>query len=159
MNRGDIYYIARADQEAGSEQHANRPAVIVSNNTNNQRSGTVEVVYMTTKPKTDMPTHVRIASSNRPSTVLCEQIHTVSKDRVIEKLATVTDQEMAAIDQALAISLDLNVEPTPGVDIIASAITNMVTAQTERDVYRKLYYDLLAVITKGGAGNDRSGTL
>ena len=149
MKRGDIYYIAKADQESGSEQHANRPAVIVSNNKNNERSGTIEVVYLTTKPKTDMPTHVRIVSANRPSTVLCEQIHTVSKNRVVEKLGTVTDHEMVCIDQALAISLDLgSVNP---VGDTVEFYTEALKIQAERDVYRKLYNDLLATVTKGGS--------
>ena len=147
MNRGDIYYIARDDHEVGSEQHANRPAVIVSNNTNNQRSETVEVVYLTTQPKTNLPTHVRITSATRPSTVLCEQISTVSKGRVTEKLGTVTDQEMAEIDRALATSLDLN-KVNPVGDIV-EAYSQMLRAQAERDVYRKLYTDLLASLTKG----------
>ena len=149
MKRGDIYYIARADQEVGSEQHANRPGVIVSNDKNNERSGTVEVVYLTTKPKTDQPTHVHIRSARQPSTVLCEQIHTVGKERIVEKLGTVTNQEMVAIDQALAISLDLNrVNPVGDLVEICSAA---LKAQTERDVYQKLYTDLLATITKGGS--------
>ena len=147
MNRGDIYYIARSDHEAGSEQHANRPAVIVSNNKNNERSGTVEVVYMTTKPKSDMPTHVLIRTARKPSTVMCEQIHTVSTDRVMEKLGRVTDQEMTCIEQALAISLDLN-NVNPVGDIV-EAYSQMLRAQAERDVYRKLYTDLLASLTKG----------
>ena len=154
MNRGDIYYIAKDDHEVGHEQHANRPAVIVSNNINNQRSGTIEVVYMTTTPKRNQPTHVRITTANRPSTVLCEQIHTVSKERVGEQLGTVTDQELAEIDKALATSLGLSLETNVDAPVLAEAFTNMVKAQTERDVYRKLYYDMLAVVTKGGAGRE-----
>jgi mRNA interferase MazF len=149
MRRGDIYYIARSYQEDGSEQRGNRPAVIVSNDKNNERSGTVEVVYMTTKPKTSLPTHVTIRSASQPSTVLCEQVHTVCKDRVsCKKLGTVTDQELVAIDQALAISLGLN-SVNPVGDIVKT-YSEMLRVQTERDVYRELYTDLLASLTKGG---------
>lgn len=151
MNRGDIYYIARTYQENGSEQRANRPAVIVSNNKNNENSGAIEIVYMTTKPKKDLPTHVLIHSVCRPSIVLCEQIHTVSKARVGEKLGTVTDQEMAAIDSALSISLGLSNGEPPAVEATIEAFTKMIAAQAERDVYRKLYTDLLATVTKGGS--------
>ena len=152
MNRGDIYYVARSYQENGSEQHGNRPAVIVSNNNNNQKGGTIEVVYMTTKPKSDLPTHVRIWSASKPSTVMCEQIHTVSKDRVVEKLGKVTDQEMAAIDSALLISIGIEKEPTSDRygEALFEAYGNLTKAQTERDVYRQLYTDLLATVTKGG---------
>ncbi len=79
MKRGQIYYIRTTYSEEGSEQRGDRPAVIVSNDANNQHSETVEVVYMTTQPKHDLPTHVYIRSALKPSTVLCEQIHTVSK--------------------------------------------------------------------------------
>lgn len=70
IKRGDIYYIRDTRQSVGSEQRADRPAVIVSNNTNNKHSGVYEVVYMTTQPKTDLPTHFIIASALKPSTVL-----------------------------------------------------------------------------------------
>jgi len=81
MKRGQIYYVRSNYREEGSEQRGGRPAVIVSNDKNNANSNTVEVVYMTTKPKTDLPTHVYIESALRPSTLLCEQISTVSADR------------------------------------------------------------------------------
>lgn len=52
MKRGEIYYIESTYRETGSEQRGSRPAVIVSNDKNNENSEVVEVVYMTTKPKT-----------------------------------------------------------------------------------------------------------
>lgn len=58
MKRGEIYYIESTYRETGSEQRGGRPAVIVSNDKNNENSEVVEVVYMTTKPKNDLPTHV-----------------------------------------------------------------------------------------------------
>ena len=66
----------------GSEQHSDRPAVVVSNNKNNENSNVVEIVYMTTQPKTDLPTHVTVRSTGRISTVLCEQVYSVSTERV-----------------------------------------------------------------------------
>ena len=146
MNRGDIYYIARDDHEVGSEQHDGRPAVIVSNNKNNECSGTVEIVYMTTQPKTNMPTHVRIQNARKPSTVLCEQIHTVSKDRVGDKLGKVTEKEMTAIDGALMVSLELS---TPAAEVLATTFSEMVRAQAERDVYKNLYDNLIDTFVKG----------
>jgi len=89
----------------GSEQFADRPAVIVSNDENNKHSGVVEVVYLTTQPKTDLPTHVIIRSTGRTSTVLCEQITSVSVDRVNNYIGQVSEQEMKSIDIALMISL------------------------------------------------------
>lgn len=74
VKRGDIYYIVNNYQEEGSEQRAGRPAVVVSNDKGNQHSNVIEVVYLTTQPKTDLPTHIDIKSANRPSIALCEQI-------------------------------------------------------------------------------------
>lgn len=92
----------------GSEQHADRPAVVVSNDKNNENSNVVEIVYMTTKPKTDLPTHVTVRSTGRVSTVLCEQVYSVSIDRVGTYIGECTDKEMENIDIALMISLQLD---------------------------------------------------
>ena len=81
IRRGEIFYIARGGATNGSEQFADRPAVVVSNDENNKHSGVIEVVYMTTQPKTDLPTHVTIRSTGRISKVLCEQVSSVSTER------------------------------------------------------------------------------
>lgn len=82
IKRGDIWYVSK-DNYTGCEQAAGRPAIIVSNEKNNACAETVEVVYLTTQPKKDLPTHVLIRSSERESTALCEQITTVSVDRLL----------------------------------------------------------------------------
>ena len=92
----------------GSEQHSDRPAVVVSNNKNNENSNVVEIVYMTTQPKTDLPTHVTVRSTGRPSTVLCEQVYSVSTERIGTYIGECTDKEMENIDIALMISLQLS---------------------------------------------------
>lgn len=52
IKRGEMFYISRGGASYnGSEQHADRPAVVVSNNKNNENSNVVEVVYMTTQPR------------------------------------------------------------------------------------------------------------
>lgn len=107
MKRGQIYYVRSNYREEGSEQRGGRPAVIVSNDKNNANSNTVEVVYMTTKPKTDLPTHVYIESALRPSTLLCEQISTVSEERIGEWIGELTESEVKNLDVALAISLGM----------------------------------------------------
>ncbi len=107
IKRGDIYYIRDTRQSVGSEQRADRPAVIVSNNTNNKHSGVYEVVYMTTQPKTDLPTHFIIASALKPSTVLCEQISSVYEERIGEWIGTLTPDEMKTLDQCLAVSIGI----------------------------------------------------
>lgn len=81
---------------------------MVSNNKNNENSNVVEVVYMTTQTKTDLPTHVTIRSTGRISTVLCEQVYSVSTERIGTYIGEATDKEMENIDIALMISLQLD---------------------------------------------------
>lgn len=108
LHRGEIYYISRGGVSYGHEQQADRPAVIVSNEKNNENSGVVEVVYMTTQPKADLPTHTVIRSTGRISTVLCEQVFSVSVDRIGQYIGQVSEQEQKNIDIALMISLALD---------------------------------------------------
>lgn len=172
MKRGEIYYIKSTYQEEGSEQRGSRPAVIVSNDKNNENSSVVEVVYMTTQPKTDLPTHVITRSALAPSTILCEQIYSVSKSRVREFVGKLTKNELQALDTALAISLGLDfgavmvAEPTkeelekllesmkatPPQIVTpdpAEANVELVKLETERDLYKKFNEDLLDILKKG----------
>ena len=161
MKRGEIYFIKSTYREEGSEQRANRPAVIVSNNACNETSDVVEIVYMTTKPKSDLPTHVLTRSALSPSTILCEQIHSVSKQRVGTMIGKLTEQELAAVDTALAISLGLDFKPTEeeAVRTLAERVTleiaepepdaDLIRLEMECELYRKLYRELLETITKG----------
>lgn len=110
IKRGEMFYISRGGGVSynGSEQHSDRPAVVVSNDKNNENSNVVEVVYMTTQPKTDLPTHVTVRSTGRPSTVLCEQVYSVSTERIGTYIGECSDKEMENIDIALMISLQLD---------------------------------------------------
>lgn len=154
IKRGDIYYVERSQYapSTGSEQWSGRPAIIVSNDKNNEFSQTVEVVYLTTRPKVDLPTHIDIRSSNKPSVALCEQVTSISVDRLGSWDAHCTDQEMQMIDAALAISLGIDCEPQVKVveKIVEKPVeTNAQPApesneeairlQTERDMYKSLY--------------------
>lgn len=107
VKRGDIYYVTGA-YGTGSEQTGERPAIIVSNDIGNRYAPVVEVVYLTTKYKNSIPTHVNIHSAKRPSTALCEQIVTVCKSRLKEYLGSVTVAEMRRIDKALQTSLGIH---------------------------------------------------
>lgn len=170
MKRGEIYYIEPKFDETGSEQRAGRPAVIVSNDNNNKTSKTVEIVYMTTKPKNILPTHVTTRSTGVLSTILCEQITTISVDRVGRYLGQLTKSEIVTLDKVLAISLgidfgSLNAEPVmrePTKEELEKLIAetrvtfepfepteSIVKLETERDLYRTLYNELLDKFTKG----------
>ena len=157
MKRGEIYFISSNFKEEGSEQRADRPAVIVSNDKNNEHSEVVEIVYMTTRPKTDLPTHVFTRSALSPSTILCEQIHSISKHRVGTLIGKLTEGELQALNNALMISLDLDfgesehtcpadcrgVAPEPKPEPQPDQSAALIKAETERDIYRELYYELL----------------
>lgn len=105
--RGEIYYIYQSGSEQESEQVAGRPAIIVSNNKGNEFSPVVEVVFLTTKGKSPLPTHVEILSCKRPSIALCEQINTISKSRIGEYNGECTDEEMHKIDKAICVSVGI----------------------------------------------------
>ena len=168
MKRGEIYFITNTNRDEGNEIRGDRPAVIVSNDAINERSGVVEIVYMTTQPKRDLPTHVQTRSTLRPSIILCEQVHTVGILRVGNKLGELTKQELAAVDTALAISLGLDFKKAPAMRepteeellkkiseltpltlVKSEPDAQLIKLETERDLYRKLYSELLETITKG----------
>lgn len=108
--RGEIWYIGEGGRTCGSEQHSNRPAVIVSNDRNNENSGTVEIVYITTQWKRGLPTHCTIRATGRKSTVLCEQIHTVAVERLERYIGKCTKKEMKQINRCMLHSLQLEME-------------------------------------------------
>ena len=112
MKRGEIYYVepSKQYQETGSEQRSNRPAIIVSNDLNNENAQTVEIVYLTTQPKKELPTHVQIMCNGRSSTALCEQVSTVAIERLENYMGTCTDDEMEKINDAIMISLGVEVD-------------------------------------------------
>lgn len=145
MKRGEIYFIKSTNQEEDSEQRADRPAVIVSNDVGNEHSDIVEVVYLTTKPKADIPTHVITRGATYPSTILCEQIFTVSKRRIGEKLGEITDSEREAVDRALAISLGL-------CDCQEAETDEHQKLIIEHAMYKKFTEDLLDILRKGVRG-------
>lgn len=155
MRRGDIYYIIDKYDTTGSEQFAGRPAIIVSNEICNARSPVVEVVFLTTRPKMDMPTHVNINSASRPSIAICEQITSVAVERVGDQVGTCTDIEMANIDNALRVSLALENPITAmrrplavssvKVDngVVNDLKEQLSAAIAERDLYKNMYDKLI----------------
>lgn len=106
MKRGEIYFI-RPASTVGSEIAKGRPAVIVSNDALNATSEVVEVVFLTTQPKKELPSHAHVEATGTPSTALCEQINTVSKSRVGDYFGECSEEEMHAIDLAMMNALGL----------------------------------------------------
>jgi mRNA interferase MazF len=126
MKRGEIYII-RQRTAVGSEIKKARPGVIVSNDVLNATSTVVEVVYLTTQPKRDLPTHVCINATGIQSTVLCEQIDSVSTTLIGECVACCNAEEMAEIDRGLQRSLGLigdKATTAPQITVSASIVKN-----------------------------------
>ena len=103
------WYNPNCNETVGSEQGAGRPAVIVSNDYGNAHSSNVTVVYLTSQEKRPMSVHVPVICKV-PSTALCEQIYTVSKERLGEYVRTCTDEEMQRINQGILEALGMGGE-------------------------------------------------
>lgn len=114
MRRGDVY-LADLSPVTGSEQGGTRPVVIIQNDTGNRYSPTVIVAAITGKiNKAKIPTHVEIEAAkyklDRDSVILLEQIRTIDKKRLKEKLTYLSDAKMKDVDTAIAISLNLTLQ-------------------------------------------------
>ncbi|GAB3058376.1 type II toxin-antitoxin system PemK/MazF family toxin [Salinicoccus sesuvii] len=111
MKRGEVY-LADLSPVQGSEQGGKRPVVIIQNNVGNHHSPTVIVAAITGRiNKAKIPTHVEISKDaynlDKDSVILLEQIRTVDKKRLREKLTYLNEDKMKEVDKALMISLDL----------------------------------------------------
>lgn len=104
IKRGDIYFFEKG-YTVGVEQQGGRPGIVVSNNACNDSSDFLLVIYLTCQEKQALPTHVPILSCDRPSTALCEQIHTLSKLKLSNYNGSVSEKEMEEINQALLTTL------------------------------------------------------
>lgn len=112
IKRGDIFY-ADLSPVVGSEQGGVRPVLIVQNDVGNRYSPTVIAAAITSKQsKAKLPTHIPIEASgsglSKDSVVLLEQIRTIDKQRLREKMGAVDEGSMTKIDNAISISFGLN---------------------------------------------------
>ena len=111
--RGDVY-MADLGQGIGSEQGGSRPVVIVQNDTGNHFSPTVIVAAMTSKgnSKAKLPTHLGIEASHydivKDSVILLEQLRTIDKKRLKDKVCHLDSDVLRRVDRALMISLELD---------------------------------------------------
>ena len=112
VKRGDIYY-ADLSPVVGSEQGGMRPVLIVQNDTGNRHSPTVIAAAITSQTgKAKLPTHIELSGRsvglNRDSVILLEQIRTLDKSRLRERMGRLDESTMNAVDNALAVSFGLN---------------------------------------------------
>ena len=112
IHRGDIYY-ADLSPVVGSEQGGIRPVLIVQNDVGNRFSPTVIAAAITSQhSKANLPTHIPLMADtsglSKDSAVLLEQVRTIDKKRLKEKMGTVDEDAMNQIDNAISISFGLN---------------------------------------------------
>ena len=112
IKRGDIYY-ADLSPVVGSEQGGLRPVLIVQNDIGNKHSPTVICAAITSKMnKAKLPTHIELSSReyemDKDSVILLEQLRTIDKKRLKDKICHLDGEIMQKVNRALAISLELH---------------------------------------------------
>ncbi|MGN1203441.1 MAG: type II toxin-antitoxin system PemK/MazF family toxin [Lachnospiraceae bacterium] len=112
MKRGDIYY-ADLRPVIGSEQGGIRPVLIIQNDVGNKHSPTIICAAITSKMnKAKLPTHIELSTAkydmDKDSVVLLEQLRTIDKKRLKDKVCHLDPQIMQKVNRALMISLELN---------------------------------------------------
>ena len=112
IRRGDIFY-ADLRPVVGSEQGGIRPVLIIQNNVGNKHSPTVICAAITSKMnKAKLPTHVELSvrecSMAKDSVILLEQLRTIDKKRLKEKICHIDGELLQRVNQALIVSLELN---------------------------------------------------
>ena len=111
IKRGEIYY-ADLSPVIGSEQGGVRPVLIVQNDVGNKYSPTVIAAAITSQhEKSKLPTHIDISASccglSKDSVVLLEQVRTIDKQRLKEKMGSIDHAAMNRVDKALSVSFGL----------------------------------------------------
>ena len=115
IRRGDIYY-ADLSPVVGSEQGGLRPVLIIQNDVGNKYSPTVIAAAITSRmSKTRLPTHIDIYASRaglaRDSVILLEQIRTLDKRRLRERMGHLDDEMMDRVNNAIAVSFGIIMPP------------------------------------------------
>ncbi|RKD30072.1 type II toxin-antitoxin system PemK/MazF family toxin [Thermohalobacter berrensis] len=111
VKRGDIFY-ADLSPVIGSEQGGVRPVLVIQNDIGNKYSPTIIVAAITSQiNKAKLPTHIEISAKDyglpKDSVVLLEQIRTIDKKRLRERVGQFDEQMMKKVDECLKISLGL----------------------------------------------------
>ena len=104
--RGDVYWVA-LDPTLGSEIQNTRPAVIVSNNSCNAFGARVVVLPLTSNVDSLYPGEALVTVKGKPSRALGDQIRSLDKTRLRSKIETLSQDEFAAVEEAVRITLGL----------------------------------------------------
>lgn len=155
VRRGGIFWCPVMEVNAGGELYVGdpRPVIIVSNDRFNSSSCNITIVPITTKEKKDLPSHVKISVNKIIGTALCEKVSFATKDNLGYFCGTLSQKQMGEIDRALCFQLSLEeatihigatTESRPDFDL------KIALVEQERDLYKKLYEQLLERFSAGG---------
>ena len=158
IHRGDIFWCPVMEVNTGGELFVGspRPVIIVSNDIFNATSGNVTVVPITTKEKKPLQSHVEITVNQISGTALCEKVSIATKDNLGYFCGSVSGDKIEEIDKALRFQLSLEestihigtaAESRPDFDLID---WKLALVEQERDLYKKLYEQLLERLSAGG---------
>lgn len=112
IKRGEIYY-AQLNPVVGSEQGGIRPVLVVQNDIGNQYSPTTIILAITSQiNKAKLPTHVELLGEHygldKDSVILAEQIRTIDKTRLKQRISVLSEEMMSKVNQALEVSVGLS---------------------------------------------------
>lgn len=110
VKKGDLYF-ADLSPVVGSEQGGVRPVLVVQNDVGNKYSPTIIVAAVTSQSKAKLPTHVELAATqgglSKNSVVLLEQLRTIDKQRLKERIGTLSEAQIPSVNEALSVSLGI----------------------------------------------------
>lgn len=159
IHRGDIFWCPVMEVNSGGELFVGspRPVIIVSNDIFNATSGNVTVVPVTTKEKKPLQTHVEISVNQISGTALCEKVSIATKDNLGYFCGTLPQEQMGEIDKALCFQLSLERETIhigatteSRWDFNLKIDWKLALVEQERDLYKKLYEQLLERLSVRG---------